>query len=335
MKKSLLALAVLAASGAAFAQSSVTLYGRVDLGITKITGQSAVMADGSSVGTSSRIGFRGVEDLGGGLKAGFLVETQFDADASKNGGAGSTIGSRNSYIDLMGGFGGVRLGRHLNPALLFAATYGGPWGTDYGYANNANILSIEGARYNNAISYMGKFGDVSVMFTTAMKEGNTYAVANGISTGAAADAATVGAPTGAVGAAKMPLALAVNYGAGPIAAGVTLTKNGRGGDKLLTHVGFTYDAKVVKASLAFEQDGNQVGGKNAYSLGVSAPLGAASVNFVYGKDQKGSAADVTQIAVGGQYNLSKRTNVYGLVGQLKSAGATASNQVTLGVQHQF
>ena len=120
MKKSLLALAVLAASGAAFAQSSVTLYGRVDLGITKITGQSAVMADGSSVGTSSRIGFRGVEDLGGGLKAGFLVETQFDADASKNGGAGSTIGSRNSYIDLMGGFGGVRLGRHLNPALLFA-----------------------------------------------------------------------------------------------------------------------------------------------------------------------------------------------------------------------
>ena len=332
MKKSLLALAVLAASGAAFAQSSVTLYGRVDLGLTKITGKSATMENGSEIGTASRIGLRGTEDLGGGLKAGFLVEAGFNAD--RNAGA-TTFGSRNSYIDLSGGFGTVRLGRHLNPALLFAATYGGPWGTDYGYANNANILSIEGARYNNAISYIGTFAPVSVMLTTAMKESDTYAVAGINNTGSAVADSKVGAPVGAVGAAKMPLSMSINYGAGPIAAGVTLTKNGRGGDKLLTQVGFTYDAKVVKASVAFEQDGNQVGGKNAYSLGVSAPLGAASVNFVYGKDQKGTAADVTQVAVGGQYNLSKRTNVYGLVGQLKSAGASASNQVTLGVQHQF
>ena len=61
MKKSLLALAVLAASGAAFAQSSVTLYGRVDRGLTKITGKSATMENGSEIGTASRIGLSGTE----------------------------------------------------------------------------------------------------------------------------------------------------------------------------------------------------------------------------------------------------------------------------------
>lgn len=320
MKKTLLAIAVLAASGAAFAQSSVTLYGRADIGLTKITGTSVALQDGGSVGTSSRIGFRGVEDLGGGLKASFLVEAGYRADA--NTGA-TTLGSRNSYIDLSGGFGTVRLGRHLNPALLIAATHGGAWGTDYGQASNSNIMSIEGARYNNAMSYMSPdFGGVTVMLTTATKEADTYAV-NSL------------AGTGAVAATKMPFATLIAYKGGPVLAHLALTKNGRGGEKLLAQVGATYDAGVVKASLLVEQDANQVGGKNAYSLGLTAPLGASKLQFTYGKDQKGTAADVTQLAVGGQYDLSKRSNVYGYVAQLKSAGATAVNQVTFGVQHSF
>src|ERR1700760_1804815 len=85
MKKSLLALAVLAvASGAAFAQSSVTLYGKVDLGLVMDSGNAAghsIRID-SGVTGGSRIGFKGVEDLGGGMKAAFQLETGFCADSA-------------------------------------------------------------------------------------------------------------------------------------------------------------------------------------------------------------------------------------------------------------
>ena len=81
MKKSLIALAVLAASGAAMAQSSVTLYGVVDLGIGKLGKGKVAMQGGQIVNNGvSRIGFRGVEDLGGGLKVGFNYEQGINAE---------------------------------------------------------------------------------------------------------------------------------------------------------------------------------------------------------------------------------------------------------------
>ena len=331
MKKSLLALAVLAASGAAFAQSSVTLYGRVDLGISKTTGGTVAMADGSAVGGgASRIGLRGTEDLGGGLKAGFLVETGVSADANT---AVTQFGNRNSYIDLTGSFGGIRLGRQLNPALFFAGTYSA-FGTDYGQASSSNILAIEGARYNNSIAYMGAFGPVSVMFHTAMKEGDTFAAAGVNNTGSAVADSKVGAAVGAVGASKMPLSLGVNYNASGIGAGLTLTKDGRAGSKLLTQIGGSYDAKVVKVALAYEQDKNIAsGGNSAYLLSATAPVGAAKILFQYGK--KDRTADVTQTALGATYSLSKRTGVYGVVAQLKTAGSAAKTQTTLGLAHTF
>ncbi len=109
MKKSLIALAVLAASSAAMAQSSVTLYGRIDtsVGSLKDTGSSAVsksaitkMFQGGDAGlTTSRWGLRGVEDLGGGLKASFKLENRFNSDVGTSqdpffkGAAGDFIGS--------------------------------------------------------------------------------------------------------------------------------------------------------------------------------------------------------------------------------------------------
>ena len=78
MKKSLIALAVLAASGAAMAQSSVTMYGVADLSLAKANGVSAQMSgNGVMNNGNSRLGVRGVEDLGGGLKASFNF-TVFD-----------------------------------------------------------------------------------------------------------------------------------------------------------------------------------------------------------------------------------------------------------------
>ena len=115
MKRSLLALAVLGAfAGAASAQSSVTLYGRVDLAAGKTFGSEN---HGIANGSGSRFGVRGVEDLGGGLSAIFNIETRFDADtgATQNmsvltaGGATTNrFWSARSIVGLQGGFGMTR-----------------------------------------------------------------------------------------------------------------------------------------------------------------------------------------------------------------------------------
>ena len=115
MKKSLIALAVLAASGAAMAQSSVTLYGVVDAGVTYINGKDNWSGVTSGNNLTSRLGFRGTEDLGGGLKANFVLEGGFNLDAgdgNSSGAAGTGFEfKRQSTVGLAGNFGEVRLGR--------------------------------------------------------------------------------------------------------------------------------------------------------------------------------------------------------------------------------
>src|SRR5471032_452500 len=97
MKKSLLALAVLTAfTGAAFAQSSVTIYGKVDLGLVLDSGGAGKSVRISSgVTGGSRLGFKGVEDLGGGLKAAFQLETGFCADSAANTSGGTPAAQGN------------------------------------------------------------------------------------------------------------------------------------------------------------------------------------------------------------------------------------------------
>lgn len=312
MKKTLLALAVLAASGAAFAQSSATLYGRVDLNFTKLTGKDAQMADGSAFGGgASRIGLRGTEDLGGGLKANFVIETQVSADANT---LATTFGNRNSWVGLSGGFGAIQLGRQLNPALFHVGTYSA-FGTDYGMASGSNVLNIDGARYNNSIAYFTPaMSGFTAQIHTAMKEADTFV-----------------AGSTPVGATKNPLSARFNYAAGPVSAGLAITTNGRPGPKAMLQVGASYNLGVAKLMAQFEQDGNQAK-KNAYSVGVTAPVGAALIRATYGKDDSSAK---TQLAFGADYALSKRTALYGVFAQTKVTGATANKQMTFGVGHSF
>src|SRR5690606_13992773 len=113
MKKSLLALAIFGAfAGTASAQSSVTIYGIVDTGIAHIdNGGDSVNAMRSGNNNSSRIGFKGAEDLGNGLKTTFVLENGINTDD----GTGNAGFSRISYIGLEGGFGKVRLGKQNTP----------------------------------------------------------------------------------------------------------------------------------------------------------------------------------------------------------------------------
>ena len=124
MKKNLLALAALTlVSGAALAQSSVTLYGVADVGIGKEAGKKVGMISSNIVNNAtSYIGFRGIEDLGGGLKAGFRLEQYVNmengATASANGflRQGNETYGRAAHLWLEGGFGQFKMGRSETPS---------------------------------------------------------------------------------------------------------------------------------------------------------------------------------------------------------------------------
>jgi predicted porin len=110
MKKSLIVLAAMAATGA-FAQSSVTLYGKADVGLINTKNAAGVSATalGNGIFEASRIGFKGTEELGGGLKANFLLEMAPSFVNGATGGAATF--NRGAWAGIAGGFGEVRLGR--------------------------------------------------------------------------------------------------------------------------------------------------------------------------------------------------------------------------------
>src|ERR1700730_16325238 len=124
MKKTLLALAVLGAfAGAASAQTNVTVYGIVDAGVQyKNDGNPAgkTLSLQSGIQNGSRLGFKGTEDLGGGLSAIFTFENGFNVDDGTLG-QGNRLFGRQAWVGLNGGFGTVKLGRQQT-ALYYALT---------------------------------------------------------------------------------------------------------------------------------------------------------------------------------------------------------------------
>jgi len=175
MKKSLLALAALTAfAGVASAQSSVTLFGVVDVAARNTkNGTLSVKSLSQDGNASSRLGFRGVEDLGGGMKAGFWIEGAISPDT---GGTGQTW-QRRSTVSLMGGFGEVRLGRDYTPTFCNHTVFD-PFGTN-GIGSQTNLMTPLGVtsvlgngattlvRANNTIGYFlpamgGLYGQVQV-----------------------------------------------------------------------------------------------------------------------------------------------------------------------------
>ena len=164
MKKSLLALAALGAfAGVAHAQSSVTLYGIVDVGMTfnnnagagsKVPGGYQQYAMSSGVMQGSRFGLRGTEDLGGGLKALFVLENGFDVTNGKLGQGGLMFG-RQAYVGLSSQFGTVTLGRQYDSVVDYVGPLesGDQWGGYLG-AHPGDIDNFNNAyRTNNTVKF--------------------------------------------------------------------------------------------------------------------------------------------------------------------------------------
>lgn len=191
MQKKLIALAIagLGLSGAAFAQSNVTVYGIVDVSYD-ITDNGDPTAGASGIRTSkissnsSRLGFKGSEDLGGGLKAVFQIESAINSDSGAA--AGTTLAGRNTFVGLAGGFGTVQLG-HFDTPYKTATRALDPFG-DY-LGDNRNLMGkgtigFDG-RPDNIIAYISPTFGGGFTVTAAYVAGAEAAVTGGQDKGSA------------------------------------------------------------------------------------------------------------------------------------------------------
>lgn len=313
MKKSLLALAVLGAfAGTASAQSSVTLSGSVDVGVVRQNGAWNMQTAGSS---RSKFALSGTEDLGGGMKAFFLLEHRFSPNDGTNnpggnaGPAGTTQFFRHSFVGLGGAFGDVRLGRLRMPLRDLGVGYS-VFGDDTVATTNAGG-PIATDRANNAISYRSpSLGGLQVHAAVAAAEGQK--------------------PTPSL---ERPIGVGVSFNSGPISAAVAYDRN----DQDLDTVGVyaSYDLGMAKLMGQFEKsDTSATATEKRASLGAAVPLGAATLKASFGK----RSGDRRKLGAGLDYNLSKRTLVYTDVAKSSGDGYTDLERKVrfdVGIFHKF
>ena len=308
MKKSLLALAVLGAfAGAASAQSSVTLYGKLDLGFAKAAGSAdKQVADGSR----SRVGFRGVEDLGGGLKALFQFEHRFNPDTGTV--TNTAFWHGLSTVGLGGSFGTVNLGRQYTAAYSLATGVIDPFGGDTvaGLRGESLTKSVARLRTDNSVRYDGAFGGLKV----------------------AADIAET--PAGGV---DRPYSVAAQYAAGPFMVAASYDNPTGANDNLAT-LGGSYTFGPAKVSLGIGRGDNNSNVRVKQALaGVTVSVGAAGqVLAGYAQEEVGTADATKKVSLGYRHNLSKRTQLYTDVTRINDAiKNTDKTGYDFGVIHTF
>lgn len=360
MKKSLIALAVLAASGTAMAQSSVTLFGIIDTNIGYVDGVASGNGNGTDskygLGTSglqtSRLGFRGVEDLGGGLKAGFHLEGEIFGDSGNSNGFDF---KRRSTLSLLGNFGEVRLGRDQTPGYTKTSLYDAfpqagigqflGWSSWGAVGNDTN-----GQRKDNLISYYSpKFSGFSGAIGYGFDEQTTGSLGRYVG--------------GYVAYDNGPLSVALSYDQSDLGQAAAGTTARREIDRTILTVGASYDFGMLKLNgmyqaLKDEESGRADKTVDSFAIGVSAPVGASGiVKAQYALyDQENVAArdsKAHQFSLGYQHNLSKRTALYGTVsyldnkddsavslgakglGTISAARGESQTGVQVGIRHSF
>ncbi|MES2184895.1 MAG: porin [Pseudomonadota bacterium] len=328
MKRILVAAGVALVSLSAFSQSSVTLFGIVDVGVGRVGATGAGHTNGMLAGNvPSRLGFRGTEDLGGGLAASFWLEGELMADT---GNANGFNFLRRSTVSLSGPFGEVRAGRDFAMSYLnnisfdstgqrgfdsiefFGPTVGSMTsaGAAFSYVRNSNAIAYFlpaslGGVYGGAQYALGENNsNTATTATTSKKQGN-YA----------------GGRLGyAAGKLDIAVGQGVYYG---VSRATTYTD-----DYKVTNFGASYDFGVIKPLLFIQNesmDGRGALAKfdlNTYVLGFTAPVGSGTLRASYHRyENKTTSAlnsGATKIGASYTYYLSKRTGLYAEVARLKN-----------------
>ena len=303
MKKTLFAIAALSAAGVSVAQTNVQMYGVVDIGFThENTGAATVNRLDSGNVLGSRLGFKGTEDLGGGLSANFQLENGFAADTGNLNQGGRLFG-RQAWVGLAGGFGSIKFGRQYTPMWKIQAMvdpFGlGLSGTGIGGNTGAGMLSIfygsnlyGNTRADNTVKYGYATGPFSTEVTYSFGEqaGNNSALRQ--------------------------MGLNADYNKGPVYAGFAYHKanDATGNDSIrVSLLAGTYDFGVAKLHGAYAWNkGTGTQDSTDGMIGVSAPAGSGTVlaSYIRHNNKAVSNADSNQFALGYIYPLSKRTSLY-------------------------
>jgi len=343
MKKTLIALAAVAATSAAFAQSSVTLYGVADISVGSVndvvsTGTNKdgkattglgiandkfqAFANGTMNNGNSRWGVRGVEDLGGGLKAGFNFEQNVSlADGSTPDGF-----ARAANMSLMGSFGEIRLGRSLSTSFYSVASWELTGTANYSVVAKQFGFAGAGSRNDAAIMYFSpNMGGFTVGASTILK-GNTAAATDPTKAGAKYD-------------------LSLGYANGPLAASLAYNTQDNGTQGMSLGGKYNFGAFTVAGSYQDnEKEATGVTVAKGYTLGATTNVGPVALTFDIARDTEAKDTDWVLEA---KYPLSKRTFIYGVIlrdgkGDVVSTNGTASGVTTqnatayaVGIRHNF
>ena len=342
MKKSLIALAVMAASGAAMAQSTVTLYGIADVWVGNVsidngtTDKSYTQMVSGGVSTS-RWGMRGSEDLGGGLKANF----QFEQGVNVDDGAASNFG-RAAWVGFSGGFGAVKLGlagtayddvmarsvalfdSDLSPVNGFTLNDGTAGGLKNAGAVFKSVQYSPGKAPNQIHYQAPNMGGISGAISYALDEDT--------------------------GAGTAVTAFNLTYSGGPVSAELAYqdqATQGNANDVTFLRLGAAYNFGMATAKFQYGKVDNFGNVANAetteWAIGADIPLSPAmtvAVGYAQSEDNAaGGDQERDGFGIAVAYTLSKRTTVYGGVKSMtydnKVGADTDVTAYAIGVRHAF
>jgi predicted porin len=323
MKKTLIALAVLAASTASMAQ--VTLYGVADVsvgatdkaGLGLANDKFQAIASNILNNGNSRFGLKGTEDLGGGMTVGFNYEGGINIANGAGMTSGGQLFSRAANVYVQGGFGRLTAGRQLTTSFFSVASW-----------------ELTGTANYSVVANQFGFGGVGPRDTAAVK----YDIAASGFNGSLMFIPEGDAVYGTAASPKGKYDVAVGYGAGPLVASLAYNKVDSGTEG--TVVGGSYNFGMVKVAASWTQLKDGAGNKvtEGYTLGASIPMGAFTFTADMAQDTISRAANSTDtdFLLEAKYALSKRTFVYGVY-MMDGKGKTASdvNGYALGLRHNF
>lgn len=302
--------------------ANVTIYGKLDLGLVKANkaadessmlagapgGKQAVLNEGAG----SRLGFKGSEDLGGGLSAKFQFEHRFKPDTGAQ--SSSTFWQGRSWLGMAGGFGEVRLGRDWAPA-FYPANDGDPWGWDtvgqMGSEHTWALYDTTGPgniRHRDMITYLTPdLNGFAAQVAVSLKEDK--------------------APRNTIG-------MNATYTSGPLYVGFGYDRVDS--DNLLYVLTGRYTMGPFTPIVSFAKSKIDGSGVKNITLGLDAAVGAGRVLVGLAHlNPDGDNNNTTKLGVGYHHPLSKRTKVYVDLGSAKTQTLPRRTGIDLGLQHNF
>ena len=312
MKKRFLAIAIATSLSPLAAQADATVYGKLHATYGMVDTGAGGVDNWQLDSHASRLGFKGSDDLGNGLTATFKIEYQLDLMGSTAG----ELSGRNQYIGLKGDFGELRVGHHDTPLKMSQGKFDQ---FNDGFGDMTKNGMMIGDTRLDVVAYIKKFGDLTFAGAISPSEGNGTTAGDG--------------PADNISVAFM-------YKAGPAYAAFAMTSyddqgNTAGDIEDLMRLTGTYNMGKMEFGFIYEAEGTTGGTGENEAMGISFGMGMGKnkVKFQYMDGENGTTIERTQMSLGYDWGLSKRTTAYVLFtdAETETSGVTSAENTFTGV----